>query len=207
MLYLWMPETNGIWHWSNGENWLQAESLDQLIQDLQLHQGKEAVVFFPSRHAQVFQQQIAKSHYKQLGADGVKYLLEEFVTLPIDHMKVVHHFHADQLTILGVAKTTVETWQHAMNLLPIKLVALLPDFLILPEPQEQQVILCNIDQKLLARESKWVGNSLDDLGLFLEFQPVETNYQYSGLTVEQLESLEAASSIEQRLEFFINFRV
>ncbi len=46
MLYLWMPETNGIWHWSNGENWLQAESLDQLIQDLQLHQGKEAVVFF-----------------------------------------------------------------------------------------------------------------------------------------------------------------
>lgn len=38
--------------------------------------------------------------------------------------------------------------------------------LILPEPQDQQVILCNIDQKLLARESKWVGNSLDDLGLF-----------------------------------------
>lgn len=206
MLYLWMPETNGIWHWSNGENWLQAESLDQLIQDLQLHQGKEAVVFFPSRHAQVFQQQIAKSHYKQLGADGVKYLLEEFVTLPIDHMKVVHHFHADQLTILGVAKTTVETWQHAMNLLPIKLVALLPDFLILPEPQEHQVILCNIDQKLLARESKWVGNSLDDMGLFLEFQPVETNYQYSGLTAEQLESLEAASSIEQRSEFFYQFQ-
>jgi general secretion pathway protein L len=201
-----MPETNGIWHWSNGENWLQAESLDQLIQDLQLHQGKEAVVFFPSRHAQVFQQQIAKSHYKQLGADGVKYLLEEFVTLPIDHMKVVHHFHADQLTILGVAKTTVETWQHAMNLLPIKLVALLPDFLILPEPQEHQVILCNIDQKLLARESKWVGNSLDDMGLFLEFQPVETNYQYSGLTAEQLESLEAASSIEQRSEFFYQFQ-
>ena len=206
MLYLWMPETNGIWHWSNGENWLQAESLDQLIQDLQLHQGKEAVVFFPSRHAQVFQQQIAKSHYKQLGADGVKYLLEEFVTLPIDHMKVVHHFHADQLTILGVAKTTVETWQHAMNLLPIKLVALLPDFLILPEPQEHQVILCNIDQKLLARESKWVGYSLDDMGLFLEFQPVETNYQYSGLTVEQLESLEAASSVEQRSEFFYQFQ-
>ncbi|MFX6605346.1 type II secretion system protein GspL, partial [Acinetobacter baumannii] len=90
------------------------------------------------RHAQVLQQHMAKSHYKQLGADGVKYLLEEFVTLPIDHMKVVHHFHADQLTVLGVAKTTVETWQHAMALLPIKLVALLPDFLILPEPQDQQ---------------------------------------------------------------------
>ncbi|MBU5837928.1 general secretion pathway protein GspL, partial [Acinetobacter baumannii] len=42
MLYIWMPETNGVWHWSNGENWLQAASLDQLIQDLQIHQGKEA---------------------------------------------------------------------------------------------------------------------------------------------------------------------
>ncbi|MGR2824367.1 general secretion pathway protein GspL [Acinetobacter sp. 1124_18A] len=206
MLYLWMPETNGIWHWSNGENWLQAASLDQLIQDLQPHQGKEAVIFFPSRHAQVLQQHMAKSHYKQLGADGVKYLLEEFVTLPIDHMKVVHHFHADQLTVLGVAKTTVETWQHAMALLPIKLVALLPDFLILPEPQDQQLVLCNIDQKLLVRESKWVGNSLDDLALFLEFQPVEAHYQYSGLTTEQLESLMVASSAEQRSEFIYQFQ-
>ncbi len=46
MLYIWMPETNGVWHWSNGENWLQAASLDQLIQDLQIHQGKESYGLF-----------------------------------------------------------------------------------------------------------------------------------------------------------------
>jgi general secretion pathway protein L len=201
-----MPETNGVWHWSNGENWLQAASLDQLIQDLQIHQGKEAVVFFPSRHAQMLQQTMAKSHYKQLGADGVKYLLEEFVTLPIDHMKVVHHFHVDQLIVLGVAQGMVETWQHSLVLLPTKLVALLPDFLILPEPQTQEVILCNIDRQLLVRENKWLGNSLDDLGLFLEFQTAETHYQYSGLTAEQLESLDAASSMEQRSEFVYQFQ-
>ncbi len=206
MLYIWMPETNGVWHWSNGENWLQAASLDQLIQDLQIHQGKEATVFFPSRHAQMLQQTMAKSHYKQLGADGVKYLLEEFVTLSIDHMKVVHHFHADQLTVLGVAQGVVETWQHSLALLPTKLVALLPDFLVLPEPQAQQVILCNIDHQLLVRENKWLGNSIDDLGLFLEFQSAETHYQYSGLTAEQLESLEAASSAEQRSEFVYQFQ-
>ena len=44
--------------------------------------------------------------------------------------------------------------------------ALLPDFLVLPEPQAQQVILCNIDHQLLVRENKWLGNSIDDLGLF-----------------------------------------
>ena len=206
MLYIWMPETNGAWHWSIGENWLQAASLEQLIQDLQMHQGQEAVVFFPSRHAQLLQQNMAKSHYKQLGAEGIKYLLEEFVTLPIDQMKVVHHFHADQLTVLGVAEHHVETWQHSLALLPIKLVALLPDFFVLPEGDASQVILGNFHNQLLVRENKWLGNSIDDLGLFLEFQPLETHYQYTGLTSVQLESLEAASSSEQRREFLYQFK-
>lgn len=39
-------------------------------------------------------------------------------------------------------------------------------FLILPEPQTKHVVLSNIDQQLLVRENKWLGNSLDDLGLF-----------------------------------------
>jgi general secretion pathway protein L len=47
MLYLWMPEANGAWFWSTGENWLQASSLEQLIQDLQPHQGKEPLFSFP----------------------------------------------------------------------------------------------------------------------------------------------------------------
>jgi general secretion pathway protein L len=36
-------------------------------------------------------------------------------------MKVVHHFQNDQLYILGVAQSTIETWQHALSLLPVKL--------------------------------------------------------------------------------------
>ncbi len=72
MLYLWMPETNGTWYWSAGENWLQADSLEQLIQDLQAHSGKETVVYFPSRHAQMLQQAMTKVHYKQLGQEGIK---------------------------------------------------------------------------------------------------------------------------------------
>jgi len=51
MLYIWMPETNGTWYWSAGENWLQANSLEQLIQDLQVHNGKEAVVYFKPKCA------------------------------------------------------------------------------------------------------------------------------------------------------------
>lgn len=206
MLYLWMPETNGTWYWSAGENWLQAHSLEQLIQDLQAHNGKEAVVYFPSRNAQVLQQPMTKAHYKQLGQEGVKYLLEEYVTLPIDHMKVVHHFQNDQLNVMGVAQSTIETWQHALSLLPVQIAAFLPDFLILPTPEKNQAVIVNLYDHLLIRESEWSGNSVDDLGLFLEFQTPETQYKLANLNSSELASVLAASSQDQYTEFSYQFQ-
>jgi len=206
MLYIWMPETNGTWYWSAGENWLQAHSLEQLIQDLQAHNGKEAVVYFPSRNAQVLQQPMTKAHYKQLGQEGVKYLLEEYVTLPIDHMKVVHHFQNDQLNVMGVAQSTIETWQHALSLLPIQIAAFLPDFLILPTLEKNQVVIVNLYDHLLIRESEWSGNSVDDLGLFLEFQTPETQYKLANLNSSELASVLAASNQDQYTEFSYQFQ-
>ncbi len=205
MLYLWMPETNGTWYWSTGENWLQANNLEQLIQDLHEHNGKEAVVYFPSRNAQLMQQTMTKLHFKQLGQEGVKYLLEEFVTLPIDQMKIVHHFHSDQLSVLGVAQSTIETWQHALSLLPIQIIAFLPDFLILPEPEPNQIIIANLYGNLLARENEWSGNSIDDLALFLEFQNPATEYKFANLSPAQLDCLAAASTQDQVTEFSYQF--
>ncbi|MFW1666484.1 type II secretion system protein GspL [Acinetobacter ursingii] len=207
MLYLWMPEANGAWFWSTGENWLQASSLEQLIHDLQPHQGEETVVFFSSRHIQVLQQQITKAHVKQLGADGIKYLMEEYVTMPIDHMRVVHHFESpDQLTILAVAQNLVETWQHALNLLPIKLVALLPDFLIVPEPEQNKVNLIHLHGQTLVRENRYKGMVIDDLGVYLEFQAADTFYHYSNLTAQQLDLLANVSTAETREPFDYQFQ-
>jgi general secretion pathway protein L len=201
-----MPETNGTWYWSTGENWLQSNSLEQLIQDLQTHNGKEAVVYFSSRHAQVFQQTMNKTHYKQLGQDGVKFLLEEFVTLPIDQMKVVHHFQNDQLNILGVAQSTIETWQYALSLLPVQIVAFLPDFLMLPEPEVNQVIIANLYDHVLVRENAWSGDAVDDLGLYLEFLPAETQVQHSNLNFSQLDSLATVTNADQRTELAYQFQ-
>ena len=65
MLYLWMPEANGVWQWSRGSDWTTSSSLEQLIQDIKLYQGEEAVVFFPSREVQILQQKFSKAQYKQ----------------------------------------------------------------------------------------------------------------------------------------------
>jgi general secretion pathway protein L len=202
MLYLWMPEANGVWQWSTGEFWNTADTLEQLIQDIQAHHGEEAVVFFPSRHVQILQQTLPKSQYKKMGNDGIKYLLEEYVVLPVDAMKVLHHFQQpDQISIMGIANSTLETLQHALSLIPVKLAALLPDFLVLPVPDANQRVIAQIGGRLLVRESEYIGQSLDDLSLYLDYQSKDLSYKVSNLNQEQLRSLEALITQEQ-LESF-----
>ena len=203
MLYLWMPEANGVWQWSKGEFWSTAATLEQLIQDIQAYHGEEATVFFPSRHVQILQQTLPKSQYKKLGNDGIKYLLEEYVVLPVDTMKVLHHFQQpDQISILGIANSTVETLQHALNLIPVKVAALLPDFLVLPVPEHaQQRVIAQIGGHFLVREAEYIGQSVDDLSLYLDFQSKDLEYQVSNLSPEQMSSLEAVATREQLNSF------
>lgn len=198
MLYLWMPEANGVWQWSDGEFWKSADTLEQLIQEIQGQHGVEATVFFPSRHVQILQQSMSKVQYKKMGQEAIKYLLEEYVILPVDAMKVLHHFQQpDQLSVLGISNSTVETMQHVLNLLPVKVEALLPDFLVLPVPEENQRILAELAGRLLVRESEYVGHSVDDLSLYLDYQPKDVNYKVSNLNDAQLRSLEAVVTHDQ----------
>ncbi|WP_347460683.1 type II secretion system protein GspL [Acinetobacter sp. ANC 7454] len=202
MLYLWMPEANGVWQWSDGEFWKSSATLEQLIQDIQGHHGEEATVFFPSRHVQILQQTMPKAQYKKMGQDAIKYLLEEYIILPVDAMKVLHYFQQpDQLTVLGIANSAVETMQHALHLLPVKVTALLPDFLVLPIPAENQRMIANIGDQLLVREAEYVGHSVDDLSLYLDYQPKDVSYQVSGLSNDQLRSLESVATHDQIKSF------
>ncbi|MEQ1304064.1 type II secretion system protein GspL [Acinetobacter radioresistens] len=207
MLYLWMPEANGVWQWSNGDAWSESSSLEQLIQEIKIYQGEETVVFFPSRGLQLLQQQMSKSQYKQLGTEGIRYLLEEYVIQPIDQLKVLHYFQAtdERLTVMGVALNLVETLLHSLNLLPLKVAALLPDFLVLPQPDPGETILANIHQRLLARENEFSGNSIDELGVYLEFIHPETRFRCSGLSPDQQIVLDAVTTQEQRQYFSYQF--
>ncbi len=206
MLYLWMPEANGVWQWSHGETWIEATSLEVLIQDIKPYQGEDAVVFFPSRDVQIIQQTLSKTQYKQLGADGIKYLLEEYVILPIDHMSVVSHFQMpDALTVMGVAKNAVTTIGHVLTLIPVKVIALLPDFLILPVPTDSEIVIGNVNGRLLVRDHEFNGSSVDDLTLYLDVATHAKKYAHSGLTEEQTLSLFSLVESEHRENFNYTF--
>jgi general secretion pathway protein L len=186
MLYIWMPEANGMWHWSNGEQWHAAQNIEQLSRMLPDLSLQETVVFFPSRDIQLITQPMPKAQYKKLGTEGVKYLLEEYVIHPIDQLKVLHHFHQpDQVSILGMGQYQLDTYQHALHLLPSKVSALLPDYLLAPYIDGKIVIWAHAD-RILIRESEWTGRSCDDLSLYLQLQSNPTEYVCMGLNEQQL---------------------
>ncbi len=207
MLYLWMPEANGKWQWTDGDFWNTALSMEQLVQETQSYHGNDVVVFFPSRHAQIMELSMPKQQYKKMGQEGIKYLLEEYVVLPIDSMKVLHHFEQpDQLSILGIANTMLETFQHALHLLPFKVEALLPDFLILPKPIDGQAVIANIADRVLVRDAEYRGHSIDDLSLYLDYQPKDMQYVVSNLNTEQMQALEAKANFDQVESFQYTFQ-
>jgi general secretion pathway protein L len=197
MLYIWIPEANGAWYWSTGECWQAADNIEQLTQNLtHLHQ-QDAVVLFPSRDTQIVQHSISKAQYKKLGAEGVQYLLEEYVIIPVDQMQVLHHFsQPDQLTILGVSQHHVATFLNVISLLPFKIQALLPDYVISPW-QVDKITVMNCAGRTLVRESEYVGRSIADLALYLDYQAADTTFFLKDLTCDQRQIIEAQYPAEQ----------
>ena len=121
-------------------------------------------------------------------------------------MKVFSHFQApDQLTILGISHNRVLTMQHALTLIPIKVVALLPDFLVLPTPKLGEMVLAQINHTLLVRHDALLGASVDDLELYLSVLPKTEQYFYSELTDDQALTLFRVASVEQRKSFDYRF--
>lgn len=193
MLYIWMPEAQGTWHWSVGEQWNCAETLDVLIREIEQQAQQECIVFFPSRDVQLLNTELTKSQYQKLGSVGAQYILEEFLIHPIDQYQVLQHFQMpNQLNLLGMAQHQLDTYKHVLNLLHVPCVALLPDFMLLPTPEAGQTVMVAMAGRTLARESEFIGHSVDDLSLYMQYQVEEKKYVLSGFDAEQLQKLNAS---------------
>lgn len=192
MLYLWMPEGQGQWQWQLDEGqWQSADSLEQLIQSVQLHyKRQDAVVFFPHQSAQFFTQSLNRAQYKQLGQQGVQYLLEEYTIEPIEHLAIFHDFHHEQLNFMAMSQHTRDTYQQSLALLPWHIQALLPDFLLVAEPEAESLNIAQIGHHRLMRWSALRGWSLDDVSFLSQlpnFQTVNL-YELDDFTAQAIQN-------------------
>ena len=139
MLYLWMPEGDAPWRWrvSAGDNWQMAANWEALLQATANDAQKEAIVFFPTNKAQMMRQMMTRQQLRQIGAGGVRYLLEEFALVSVDQLAVFYQLDvSEHLNIMALPASLIEQYQHVMALGKWRIQAFLPDFLLVPTPAD-----------------------------------------------------------------------
>ena len=173
MLYLWMPEGDGPWRWCNDAGarqglWQTAENWEALLSQTELETATQACVFFPTAAALQGEYRLSRQQVRQLGAGGIRFLLEDFATVAVEQLEV-RSFHQlpDQLFVLAVPVSVRDGWLNALGLGRWRIDALLPDFLLLPQPDPAMPSLyCSTQQQLL-RQGSYSGMAIDDPQLAL----------------------------------------
>ncbi len=184
MLHLWMPEGDAAWRWrvSAGDNWQMAANWEALLQATANDVQKEAIVFFPTNKAQMMRQMMTRQQLRQIGAGGVRYLLEEFALVSVDQLAVFYQLDvSEHLNIMALPASLIEQYQHVMALGKWRIQAYLPDFLLVPAPADllEAQLIINQQQRTL-RTSDYMAYCADDLAILLDYMPELTHLNVWG---------------------------
>ncbi|WP_201566730.1 type II secretion system protein GspL [Psychrobacter sp. JCM 18900] len=179
MLHVWLRAQHSplaVWHedvqqWQMVDGWQQ---LQTIYGNYKSSSPKALCLYFPSSHALQVDTALNAAQLKQLGNSGKQYLFEETSLTPIEQLNIRQLSHADTTQLYALAQNDIESWQQSAQLAGMNIVALLPDFLLLPPPEEgagQQVILYQDSQTMLLRQSLRQGMAVSYLPLMFERFP------------------------------------
>jgi len=179
VLHVWLRAQHSplaVWHedvqqWQMVDGWQQ---LQTIYGNYKSSSQKALCLYFPSSHALQVDTALNAAQLKQLGNSGKQYLFEETSLTPIEQLNIRQLSHADTTQLYALAQNDIESWQQSAQLAGMNIVALLPDFLLLPPPEEgagQQVILYQDSQTMLLRQSLRQGMAVSYLPLMFERFP------------------------------------
>jgi general secretion pathway protein L len=192
MLYLWMPEYGtasnntsqdgsvvNAFRWrvrkshvaheglkSASSIWQIAMGWDALLAATASEQISEVTVFFPTSSVQMLRQTLSRPQLRQMGTNGVRYLLEEYTLTPIDQLDVRYQHHANTLTVLAKPQQDVAVLLASFGLTPWRVVAALPDFLLLPMVEGSATLLLDGVNRILRLDDAYAV-SADNLDITL----------------------------------------
>ncbi len=193
MLYLWMPEYGGTsqnigqdgatvvntFRWrvsksrlshdglnNTAEHWQTAIGWDALLAATASENVTEVTVFFPTSTVQMLRQTMSRPQLRQMGTNGVRYLLEEYTLTPIDQLDIRHQHHATNLTVLAKPQQDVAALLSSFGLTPWRVVAALPDFLLLPMTEGSATLLLDGTNRILRLDDAYAV-SADNLEITL----------------------------------------
>lgn len=208
MLHVWLRAQHSplaVWHediqqWQMVDGWQQ---LQTIYGNYKSNSQKALCLYFPSSHALQVDTALNAAQLKQLGNGGKQYLFEETSLTPIEQLNIRQLSHADTTQLYALAQNDIEAWQQSAQLAGMNIVALLPDFLLLPPPEEgagQQVTLYQDSQTMLLRQSLRQGMAVSYLPLMFERFPhlseVMVLPSIEAAIDVSLDSLDSSSTLE-----------
>ncbi len=179
MLHVWLRAQHSplaVWHediqqWQTVDGWQQ---LQTIYGNYKTNAQKTLCLYFPSSHILQVDTELNATQLKQLGNSGKQYLFEETSLTPVEQLAIRQISEADNHQLYALAQSDIESWQQSAKLASMSITALLPDFLLLPTPDEgagQQVTLYQDEQTMLLRQSLRQGMAVSYLPLIFERFP------------------------------------
>ncbi|KAA0914344.1 type II secretion system protein GspL [Psychrobacter sp. ANT_WB68] len=176
MLHVWLRAQHSplaVWHedikqWQLIDGWQQ---LHDIYGSYKTNSQKSVCLYFPSSHVLQITSELNTVQLKQLGMSGKQYLFEETSLTPVEQLTIRQMTENTSHHLYALAQSDIESWQQSAKLVGMNIVALLPDFLLLPTPEEgagQQIILYQDKHTMLLRQSLHQGMAVSYLPLIFE---------------------------------------
>ena len=178
MLHVWLRAQHSplaVWH-ADTKQWQSVGGWQQLydIYNKGKNSDRTLCLYFPSSHLLQVDTELNAAQLKQLGNTGKQYLFEETSLAPVEQLAVRQISHANMYHLYALAQNDIEMWEQSATLVGMSISALLPDFLLLPIPEEgagQQVVLYQDEYTALLRQSPRQGLAVSYLPLIIERLP------------------------------------
>ena len=179
MLHVWLRAQHSplaVWHedikqWRLVDSWQQ---LHDIYGSYKTNSQKSVCLYFPSSHVLQVESELNTAQLKQLGMSGKQYLFEETSLTPVEQLAIRQMTENTSHHLYALAQSDIEAWQQSAKLVVMNIVALLPDFLLLPTPEEgagQQLVLYQDNHTMLLRQSLHQGMAVSYLPLIFERFP------------------------------------
>lgn len=141
MIHIWLPTQHAalrLWQqttqtWQTADNWQTLATLANLqtTQSAKL----QACLYFPSVSLLTIQPTLSASQLNTLGDTGRRYLFEDISIGSVEDLQVKIQpavTNSELPALFGLHAADIHSWINAASLAGIEIIALLPDFLLLP---------------------------------------------------------------------------
>lgn len=141
MIHIWLPTQHAalrLWQQST-QTWQTADDWQTLatLANLQTTQSAklQACLYFPSVSLLTIQPTLSASQLNALGDTGRRYLFEDISIASVEDLQVKIQptaTNSELPALFGLHAADIHSWINAASLAGIEIIALLPDFLLLP---------------------------------------------------------------------------